>query len=93
MGINYRELARNRDCQIRSPVCNGDPETTVLCHLNGAGIGMKSHDLQGAWGCSDCHRFVDGGYVQSMYTRSERDLMHLKAVIRTQKILINEGLL
>src|SRR5262245_17085591 len=61
--VNLRGLARGKPCMIRQPaVCNFNSETTVLCHLRMAGItgmGMKANDILGAWGCSDCHRYVD----------------------------------
>ncbi len=58
------ESARNEECQIRMPgICNGNPETVVWCHANGSaagkGIGMKSPDLLGAYGCSSCHDEYD----------------------------------
>ena len=59
------ESARGEECQIRiMDVCNFDNATTVWCHANGSaagkGIGMKSHDLLGAYGCSACHDVYDG---------------------------------
>lgn len=58
------ESARGEQCQVRMPgICNGDPATTVWCHANGSaagkGIGMKSPDLLGAYGCSSCHDEYD----------------------------------
>lgn len=58
------ESARGIMCQIRLVgICNANPATTVWCHANGSaagkGIGMKSHDLLGAYGCSACHAIVD----------------------------------
>lgn len=88
-----RKLARGRECQVRIPgVCNGDPATTVLAHLNGGGMGMKRHDLHGAWCCSSCHDAIDG----RKSTGIPSDLLevyHLEGVIRTQEALIAEGVL
>lgn len=58
------ESARGELCTIRLPgVCLFHPETTVWCHANGSaagkGIGMKSHDLLGAFGCQPCHDVYD----------------------------------
>src|SRR4051812_49420808 len=58
------ESARNEMCQIRlACICNYDRATTVWCHAAGSaagkGIGMKAHDLLGAYGCSSCHDVVD----------------------------------
>jgi len=85
--------ARNEQCQVMIyGVCNHDPETVVLAHLNGGGGGMKNPDFQGAYACSNCHFWLDGGYVNTS-TRDERDLFHLQAVIKTQKILLEKGLI
>lgn len=87
-----RKSARGRECQIRIPgVCNGNPETTVLCHLNGAGMGMKHPDLFGAFGCSSCHDEVDRRTTTYDYVSVRHD--HLEAVIKTQAIWLKEGLI
>ena len=70
--------------------CNGNPETTVLAHLNGAGMGLKRPDIHGAWACSDCHDVLDRRQ-QSMYPLDLLKLFHLEGVIRTQEILLQEG--
>lgn len=61
--MNLRKYARGKPCMIRMPgVCNGNPETTVLCHLRMSGIsgmGLKANDLLASWGCSSCHTYVD----------------------------------
>lgn len=88
---NLRKLARDRECQIRIPgICNGDPSTVVLCHLPGAGMARKHHDLHGAWGCAACHAVVDG-HASSDYPKELLKMWLLEAVIRTQQILIAEG--
>ncbi len=95
----YTKSARNQECQIRIPgVCNHDSETTVLAHLNGGGMGMKALDIHGAYACSACHIWLDGGYVKATIpviqnSKTDRDLYHLEGVIRTQKIMIESGVL
>lgn len=85
--------ARGEDCQVRLyGVCNGNPETVVLAHLNGGGGGMKHSDIHGAYACSACHAWLDGGYVKNA-SREDRDLYHLQAMVRTQLILIEKGLI
>lgn len=85
--------ARGKPCTVRVPlVCNGNSETVVLCHLNGGGMGMKSNDIHAAYGCSACHAWLDGGYTKQ-FNRDYRDLLHLEAVIRTQEIMLAEGLI
>lgn len=56
--------AKGQQCQIRIPnVCNHNPETVVWCHANGSaagkGIGGKSPDELGAYGCFACHNLYD----------------------------------
>ncbi|MBU0703813.1 MAG: DUF1364 domain-containing protein [Chloroflexi bacterium] len=88
--MKLREEARGRDCQVRLPgICNGNPETVVLAHLNGAGMGRKHHDLHGAWCCSSCHDEIDRR-TRIMDAEAAR-LAHLEGVIRTQIVLLSEG--
>ena len=55
------KAARGQECQFNIAwVCNHNPETTVACHKNGAGAGMKAHDFKIAFGCSACHDWYDG---------------------------------
>ncbi len=87
------KMARGRDCQVRLPgICNRDPETTVLAHYRLAGtcgMGIKPHDLLGAWACSSCHDEIDRRtrHIDS----NSADLAHLEGMVRTQAILISEG--
>jgi hypothetical protein len=87
------KLARDRECQVRLPgICNHNPETTVLAHYRLAGtcgIGIKPHDLLGAWACSSCHDEIDRR--SRRIGPDEAALAHLEGVIRTQAILIKEG--
>ena len=60
-----RDAARGQGCTVRLPfTCNGNPETTVLCHSNlgrdGKGMGIKASDDRAAFGCSSCHDVLDG---------------------------------
>lgn len=93
------DYARGRDCQVRIPnVCNRDPATTVLAHMNGAGWALKSHDIHGAHCCSACHAVLDGhakghDHFGSLYTKDQITLFHLEGVIRTQTLLLQEGLI
>ena len=86
-------MARGRECQIRIPqVCNGNPDTVVLCHIAGGGIARKQSDLFGAYGCSACHDAVDGRTC-SDFPKDLLKMWLLEGVIRTQQILIDEGVL
>jgi hypothetical protein len=71
-----RESARGQDCLLQTGVCNGNPETTVLCHIphhESKGMGLKPDDFLAVWGCSDCHSLLDNrnDYGLSKETRLE----------------------
>ena len=88
-----RKSARGQDCQIRIPgFCNFDPATTVLCHLGGAGAGMKSHDIHGAYGCYECHLIVDGQHM-TYHSREQIKVWFFEAMVRTQLIELDMGLI
>lgn len=92
----YTRSARGKPCQVRIPgVCKPAPEneTTVLAHINGGGMASKHYNCHGAYACDACHTWLDRGYVETDTDRATRDLLHLEAVIRTQIIMIEEGVL
>ena len=94
MASKYTESARGQNCTVRLPgTCNHRPETTVLAHLNGGGMAIKHSDIHGCYACSDCHTWLDRGYTQQGVTRKDRDLIHLKAILETQQIMIKTGVL
>lgn len=94
---NLRKLARGRECQVRLPCCNGNPETVVLGHvrmIGVSGMGLKAPDQLGAWTCSACHQAADSlQYNGERYEREFVELAFLRGVIRTQYALIREGVL
>ncbi|MNE42873.1 hypothetical protein D3C81_561040 [compost metagenome] len=58
-----RDSARGQCCTLQIPgICNGNSETTVLCHLPSSthGMGYKSDDYWAVFGCSSCHDVIDG---------------------------------
>jgi hypothetical protein len=72
-----RKFAKGQPCQMQGEWCNGNNETTVLCHSRrgaGAGMNQKPHDWWGYHGCSDCHAHEHKAY--------DRELMG--AIYRTQ---------
>lgn len=79
---------------IRIPgICNGNPETTVLCHVRMAGItgtSTKAPDEIGAWGCSSCHDEVDRRSQKISFSEAFHYL--LEGVIRTLDVLIRRGI-
>ena len=85
------KLARGRECQVRLPCCNHNPETTVLAHFRLAGIcgiGMKPHDILDAWACSACHDEIDRR--TRIFENESVRLAHAEGIIRTIDILIKE---
>ena len=99
-----RQSAKGEQCTVRIPgICNWNPETVVLAHLNGGGMGMKNPDYQGAYCCSACHEVLDGrvdirvrginGKETPIFSKGELKRMHLEGVIRTQEILRKKGLI
>ncbi|OEU65357.1 MAG: hypothetical protein BA863_01775 [Desulfovibrio sp. S3730MH75] len=57
----WRDSAKDQPCTMRLyGCCNGNPETTVLAHENGAGMGKKADDFNAADMCSECHDVWDG---------------------------------
>lgn len=94
---NLRKVARGRQCQVRSPVCCGDPEQVILAHLRMVGIsgmGLKAPDFLGAHCCFTCHTLVDTGrYGELELPREECELLFLRGMARTQALLFKEGLI
>lgn len=88
---NYRKEARDRDCEIRIPgYCNGDPQTSCLCHINGGGMGTKQDDQEAAIGCSACHDIVDFR-KWTEFSREQIQLWHHEGAMRTRDIWRREG--
>ena len=88
-----RKSVRGWNCQVRIPgYCNHDPETVVLAHLNGGGMGRKRPDIHGAACCSRCHDVLDRR-LKWPYDRDMLELWHLWGVIRTQELWRKMGLI
>lgn len=88
----FTKSARDEDCSLRIPgICNFDPATTVFCHAPcvDKGMGFKSPDWWGAYGCAGCHHAVDVEF----YKRGDIEEAWLRAIYETQKKLIAKGLI
>lgn len=87
--------AQGQPCQLGLACCCGDNETTVFCHLNGAdfgkGMGMKTHDIAGFFGCWRCHNAYD--LATHGLTDAEISRAVLRATINTWLILIRDGII
>ena len=103
-----RQSAKGQSCTFRIPgVCNGDPETTVLCHAPHPmkGMGYKSHpagEIWAAYGCSSCHDVMDGRapyanaetpYTSLVQEQLGKELTWYRAIRETQTRMVKAGLI
>lgn len=93
------QSARGEQCQIRIPhVCRAPvTETVVWCHANGSaagkGIGMKSHDFLGAYGCQGCHDVYDRRVnLPPGMCREDVELAFWEGHARSLVMLVKKGL-
>jgi len=89
---NFRNLARGKPCDLRIPgVCNRNPETTVLAHVNTEfkGIALKSPDTMAIRACFDCHSYFDRLAPSS----PEYHELAIYGLARTHKAYIEEGVI
>lgn len=90
-----RKSAKGEDCTLQiHPYCNGNPETTVLCHLpSGSGMGQKSPDWFAVYGCSSCHDIIDGRTKVGAGLQHEIEDIKPMALFRTWQRMIEKGLI
>ena len=98
MSDKLTKSAQGETCTVRLPfVCNHNPETVVLAHLNGIrfghGTGRKIANIFGAYACSKCHDVIDGRVPYDHLTHEEVKLSHFQGVIETQMKMIDKGLI
>lgn len=85
-----RNSANGQQCLVRLPgICNFDPTTTVLAHLNGGGTALKKDDIQGAFACHKCHMELDG--QTTIFEREFVELAFRQGVERTQHYWLHNG--
>jgi hypothetical protein len=92
-----RKSARGQECQVRLEwICNGNPETTVLAHVNGAGVARKSLDIFASYACSDCHSEIDRlpnlNHVVS-FDDAIKIIKFYEGVFRSQKLMLDNKLI
>lgn len=83
-----RQSSEGQHCTLRLPgICDHDSSKVMLCHINSfrKGVGNKSHDIHAYYGCYSCHMKEEANEVGAI------DL--LRAMIETQDILIQKGLI
>jgi hypothetical protein len=94
-----RDSARDEECTLQLPgVCNGRTDTTVWCHSNrlsdGKGMGLKSSDDRGVYGCYACHGVLDGQVRRPPWLSTQDIDDHFDlAQERTRQRLIEKGLI
>ena len=92
-----RDAARDRDCTMNSPMCNGNPATTTWCHSDhqehGKGVGLKAHDIFGFFGCSGCHEWYDTESRRLGVSNEERRAAFTRAHDRSVLIIVQERIL
>lgn len=91
-----RRSARGEECTFQIPgVCNGNPETTVLCHLpdESHGMAMKSDDLSAAYGCSSCHDAIDRRVSNAGWDSENSEWYMRRAQTRTLRRMVEIGVL
>lgn len=93
------DSARGEQCQVRLPhICQMPrTETVVFCHANGSaagkGLGMKSMDLLGAYGCQACHDVYDRRVtLPKGMCREDVELAFWEGHARTLILLVKKGL-
>ena len=89
-----RESARGKDCALRLPGhCNGDPATTVLCHLphGGRGVATKASDDHAVFACAGCHDALDRRALPRVSQAELYECM-VRALAETHAIWREEGL-
>lgn len=83
--------ARGQECTLQVVgVCNFNPDTVVLAHVQteGGKMGGKCDDFSAVFCCSECHRWLD----QYLGTEEERLFYTRRALVRTWRIWIDERL-
>ncbi len=93
----YLNGAKGSACTFMGPTCNGDLETTVFAHLNGAafgkGKGQKAHDIAGFDACFCCHGYVDTGHgTKPLISVAEFNWHLLRAVVLTMVNRVRRGI-
>lgn len=85
--------AKGQECTLMIPfVCNRNSETVVACHISRpfmASMSGKTSDFCIAFGCSNCHEWIDGRGKGSEHWFE----YVLDGMMKTQHILIEQELM
>lgn len=90
-----KDSAKGKDCTLRLiGTCNGNSETTVLCHVGRRrGTAIKSGDNMAIYACSSCHDAIDGRVSYNSLANPNLHEDILRAIEETQEQFIDEGLM
>lgn len=92
-----RKSAKGEECTCHVPgVCDWGHETTIWAHLPSDNKGMGVKDIDDWWGvyaCAGCHDFLDGRRISPYMDAGDKPNIMLKARERTERRLIEKGLL
>jgi len=92
--MKLETLARGQPCFLRLPlVCNGNNETTVLCHIRRGGLGgmgIKPSSWCALPACSACHDALDGR-AKSPHSRAQIDADALRGLCQWLSWLEKNG--
>ena len=90
-----RDSANGENCTVNiARVCNYNPATTVLAHINteGGKMGGKESDLSACYACSECHDRIDGRVMNAEF--KEYEWFYLaRAITRTIKLLYQKEII
>ena len=91
-----RDSAKGEECCFQIPgICSYDSTKTVLCHLpdESHGMGQKSDDFCAAFGCKECHDWIDRRTINPPYPKgADREWYARRAMVRTWRRWIELGL-
>jgi hypothetical protein len=78
---NYRNKKLTQSAKHEACVsCGANDGTIVWAHSNsqrhGKGMGIKAHDLFGAYLCHKCHAIYDGGDSFGLATTDGKNMLH-----------------
>jgi hypothetical protein len=92
--MKLETLARGQPCFLRLPtVCNGNRETTVLCHIRRGGVGgmgIKPPSICAIPCCDACHSALDGR-TKSPHSRAQIDADALRGLCQWLSWLEKHG--
>lgn len=87
------DAARDEECTIEIVgICSHDSATVMFCHFPDEthGMGIKSDDVSGGFGCHKCHQVVDGVVYWQEFDEN-RDFYLRRSQTRTTRRLFQLG--